>query len=64
MRMFKSIREGEVKEFAAPSPRIRLRPKAGFGGQERGEVRTDRNHQALHVAATEAIIRGRCLTHN
>ena len=28
--------------LAPTSPRIRLRPKAGFGGQERGEVKTDR----------------------
>ena len=41
------------------SPRIRLRPKAGFGGQERGEVRTD---PAFHVAFTEEVIRGRCLS--
>src|ERR1019366_8670059 len=32
----------ETKESASPSPRIRLRPKAGFGGQERGEVRKRR----------------------
>jgi hypothetical protein len=28
-----------TRRCAPTSPRIRLRPKAGFGGQERGEVK-------------------------
>jgi hypothetical protein len=28
-----------ISSLAPTSPRIRLRPKAGFGGQERGEVK-------------------------
>jgi hypothetical protein len=31
---------------SAPSPRIRLRQKAGFGGQERGEVDFKANKKA------------------
>jgi len=33
-------------EFSA-SPRIRLRPKAGFGGQERGEVKKALHRQSI-----------------